>query len=59
MKRLLTLTITIGFSLALQGFAVAHGGVHKTLMGTIDTGVETGIVVVAVDGVRSGRGRRR
>lgn len=50
MKRLVTLTIVFGIAFALAGFAVAHGGAHKTLMGTIHTVVEAEIVVMPVDG---------
>jgi hypothetical protein len=50
MKRLVTLTIALGLALSLPGFVIAHGGAHKTLMGTVHTVVETEIVVITVDG---------
>ena len=49
MKRFTTLIVALSFVLSIHGFANAHGdahgGAHKTLMGTITTVTEAQLVV--------------
>jgi hypothetical protein len=50
MKHIMALTAAFSFVLGLYGYAAAHGGAHKMLMGTIHVVIESEMVMITPDG---------